>query len=123
MQSLGSPPKASPGLPVFAQKTLLELIESSGGIDRYCNQDNKKDQLIRPLLDKFPNLFGSFGDSRRRQARDAIKYWYNSFYEKGKYPELLRKYNIVPYLESESIPSSGSTLSSSTKTASTSNEK
>ena len=121
MQSLGSPTKA--GLPVFAQKTLLELIESSGGLDRLRNQDSKKDQLIRPLLDKFPNLFGSFGDSRRRQARDAIKYWYNSFYEKGKYPELLRKYNIVPYLESESIPSSGSTLSSSTKTASTSNEK
>ena len=116
-------PTKTAGLPLFAQKTLLELVESSGGLDRFRNQDNQKDQLIKPLLDKFPNLFGSSGDSRRRQARDVIKYWYNSFYEKGKYPELLRKYNIVPYLESESIPSSGSTLSSSTKTASTSNEK
>ena len=119
MQSLGSPTKA--GLPVFSQKTLQELIERSGGIDHYRNQDNKKDQLIKPLLDKFPNLFGVIGDPRRRQARDVIKYWYNSIYKKGKYPELLKKFKIVPYLES--IPSSGSTLSSSTKTALTSNEK
>ena len=122
MQSLGSPPKASPGLPFFAQKTLLELVESSGGLDRLRNQDSKKDQLIRPLLDKFPNLFGSFGDPRRRQARDVIKYWYNSFYKQDKYPELLRQFEISPFLES-SIPSSGRTLSSSIKTASTSNEK
>ena len=121
MQSLGSPPKASPGLPVFAQKTLLELIESSGGLDCLRNQDNKKDQLIKPLLDKFPNLFGDLGDPRRRQARDVIKYWYNSFYKQDKYPELLRQFDISPFLES--IPSSSRTLSSSTKTASTSNEK
>ena len=122
MQSLGSPPKASPGLPVFAQKTLLELVESSGGLDRLRNQDNKKDQLIKPLLDKFPNLFGDLGDPRRRQARDVIKYWYNSFYKQDKYPELLRQFDISPFLES-SIPSSSRTLSSSIKTALTSNEK
>ena len=74
MQSLGSPTKA--GLPFFAQKTLLEQIESSGGLDRFRNQDNKKDQLIRPLLDKFPNLFGGdIGDPRQKQARVVIKYW------------------------------------------------
>ena len=49
-------PTKTAGLPFFAQKTLLEQIESSGGLDRFRNQDNKKDQLIRPLLDKFPNL-------------------------------------------------------------------
>lgn len=114
-------PTKTAGLPFFAQKTLLEQIESSGGLDRFRNQDNQKDQLIKPLLDKFPNLFGGIGDPQRKQARDVIKYWYNSFYKKGKYPELLQKFEIVPYLES--IPSSGSTLSSSTKTASTSNEK
>ena len=119
MQSLGSPTKE--GLPFFAQKTLLEQIESSGGLDRYCNQVGQKDQLIRPLLEKFPNLFDGIGDPRRKQARGVIKYWYNCFYEKGKYPELLRKYKISLFLES--IPSSGRTLSSSTKTASTSNEK
>ena len=114
-------PIKTAGLLFFVQKTLLEQIESSGGLDRFRNQDNKKDQLIKPLLDKFPNLFGGIGDSRRRQARDIIKYRYTSLYEKGKYPELLQKFKIVPYLES--IPSSGSTLSSSTKTASTSNKK
>ena len=113
MQSLGSPTKA--GLPVFAQKTLQELIERSGGIDHYRNQDNKKDQLIKPLLDKFPNLFGVIGDPQRRQARDVIKYWYNSFYKKDKHPERLRQFDISPFLES--ILSSGRTLSSSTKTA------
>ena len=86
MQSLCSPTKE--GLLFFAQKTLLEQIGSSGGLDRYHNQVGQKDQLIRPLLEKFPNLFGGIGDPRRKQARDIIKYWYNYFYEKGKYPEL-----------------------------------
>ena len=54
-------PTKTTGLPLFAQKTLLEQIESSGGLDRFRNQDNKKDQLIKPLLDKFPNLFGGIG--------------------------------------------------------------
>ena len=116
---LGSP--TGGGLPKFAQKTLLEHIENSGGLDRYRNQDGKKDQLIRPLLEKFPNLFGGVGDQRRKQARDVIKYWYNHFYKVGKYQELLLKYNISPFLES--IPSSSRTLRSSTKTASTSNKK
>ena len=31
------------GLPRFAQKTLLEQIENSGGLDRYCNQGGEKD--------------------------------------------------------------------------------
>ena len=84
---LGSP--TGGGLPKFAQKTLLEHIENSGGLDRYRNQDGKKDQLIRPLLEKFPNLFGGVGDQRRKQARDVIKYWYNHFYEKGKYPDAI----------------------------------
>ena len=122
MQSLGSPTKEpKEGLPRFAQKTLLERVESSGGLDRLRSQDNKKNQLIRPLLDKFPNLFGDIGDPRQKQARDVIKYWYNSFYKKEKYPELLRQFNVSPFLEL--IPSSGRTLSSSTKTASTSNKK
>ena len=117
---LGSP-TAKEGLPFFAQKTLLEQIENSGGLDRYRNQEGKKDQLIRPLLEKFPNLFGGVGDQQRKQARDVIKYWYNHFYKVGKYQELLLKYNISPFLES--IPSSSRNLRSSTKTASTSNEK
>ena len=50
------------GLQLFAQKTLLEQIENSGGIDCYRNIDSKKEQLIRPLLDKYPNLFGDIGD-------------------------------------------------------------
>ena len=119
MQSLGSPKKD--GLQKFAQKTLLEQFESSGGLDCYRNQDGKKEQLLRPLLDKFLNLFGDIGNPKQKQARDVIKYWYNHFYKKEKYPELLRQFNIPPFLES--IPSTGRTLSSSTKTASTSNEK
>ena len=50
------------GLQFFAQKTLLEQIENSGGIDRYRNPDSKKEQLVRPLLDKFPNLFDDSDD-------------------------------------------------------------
>ena len=110
------------GLPRFAQKTLLEQIENSGGLDRYRNQEGKKDQLIKPLLEKFPNLFGDIGNPKRKQARDVIKYWYKHFYEQGKYSELLSQFEITPFLES-SIPSTGRTLSSSKKTASTSNEK
>ena len=109
------------GLPRFAQKTLLEQIENSGGLDRYRNQEGKKDQLIRPLLEKFPNLFGDIGDPRRKQARDVIKYWYNHFYKEGTYQELLGKSDISPFLES--IPSSGRNLKSSTNTSSTSNKK
>ena len=119
MQSLGSPKKD--GLQNFSQKTLLEQIESSGGLDHYRNQDGEKKQLIKPLLDKFPNLFGNIGDKRRKQARDVIKYWYNHFYKKGKYSELLQQFKIPPFLEL--IPSTGRTLSSSTKMASTSNKK
>ena len=62
------------GLPRFAQKTLLEQIENSGGLDRYCNQKGKKDQLIRSLLEKFPNLFGGIGDPRQKQAKYDVKY-------------------------------------------------
>ena len=109
------------GLPRFAQKTLLEQIENSGGLDRYRNQEGKKDQLIRPLPEKFPTIFGGIGNPRRKQAREVIKYWYNHFYKEGTYQELLRKYNISPFLES--IPSSGRNLKSSTNTSSTSNKK
>ena len=114
-------PSIVAGLPRFAQKTLLEQIENSGGLDRYCNQEGKKDQLIRPLLEKFPNLFGDIGDPRQKQARDVIKYWYNHFYKEGTYQELLGKYDISPFLES--IPSSDRNLRSSTNTSSTSNKK
>ena len=61
-----SPTKAE-GLPLFAQKTLLEQIESSGGLDCYRNQDNQKEQLIKPLLDKFPNLFDGIGDPQQKK--------------------------------------------------------
>ena len=122
MQNFKNQRKDEEGLQFFAQKNLLEQIESSGGLDHYRNQDGEKKQLIKPLLDKFPNLFGDIGDKRRKQARDVIKYWYNHFYEQGTYPELLRQFEITPFLES-SIPSTGRTLSSSTKTASTSNKK
>ena len=66
-----SPTKAV-GLPFFTHKTLLEQIESSGGLDCYCNQEGQKDQLIKPLLDKFPNLFGGIGDPLRKKAKEVI---------------------------------------------------
>ena len=122
MQNFKERRKKEEGLPFFAQKTLLAQVESSGGLDHYHNLKGEKKQLIKPLLDKFPNLFGDIGNPKRKQARDVIKYWYKHFYEQGKYSELLSQFEITPFLES-SIPSTGRTLSSSTKTASTSNKK
>ena len=110
MQNFKERRKKEEGLPFFAQKTLLAQVESSGGLDHYHNLNGEKKQLIKPLLDKFPNLFGDIGDPGGKQARDAIKYWYNSFYKKEKYPELLCPFNISPFLEW--IPSSDRTLSS-----------
>ena len=87
------------GLPKFSQKTLLEQIENSSGLDCYCNQESKNKQHIRPLLEKFPNLFGYTGDAQQKQARGVIKYWYNCFYKHGRYQELLQKFQISPFLE------------------------
>jgi hypothetical protein len=98
----GQSPKNS-GLPSFAQKILLQQIERNGGIDQYRNKDNKKEQLLRLLLDKFPKLFCGRGDTRRRQASDCVKYWYNNFYKEDTYKELLLEFDIPCCLDSANI--------------------
>jgi hypothetical protein len=91
------------GLPSFAQKILLQEIERNGDIDQYRNKDNKKEQLLRPLLEKFPNLFGGRGDTRLTQASDCVKYWYNNLYRKDTYKELLLEFDITCCLDSANI--------------------
>jgi hypothetical protein len=91
------------GLSHLAQKTLLQQIERRGGIDKYRNKQNEKEQLLKPVLDKFPSLFGPRGDSRRRQATDTVKYWYNHFYRESRYNELLFSLDIPCSLDSSNI--------------------
>jgi hypothetical protein len=91
------------GLSQIAQKTLLQQIERNGGIDQYRNKQNEKEQLLKPLLDKFPALFGPRGDSRRRKATDTVKYWYNNYYKENRYNELLHTLDITCSLHSAKI--------------------
>ena len=84
MQNFKDKRKEEEGLQFFAQKTLLAQVESSGGLDHYHYLKGEKKQLIKPLLDKFPNLFGDIGNPKRKQAGDVIKYWYKRFYAQGK---------------------------------------
>lgn len=90
-------------LSAIAQKTLLQQIERTGGIDKYRNKQYGKEQLLKPLLDKLPDLFGERGDPRRRQATETVKYWYNFYYKESKYNELLRNFDITSRLDSARI--------------------
>jgi hypothetical protein len=100
------------GLPSFAQKILLQQIERNGGIDHYRNKDNKKEQLLRPLL------FGGRGDNCQRQASDCVKYWYNNFYKEDTYKELLVEFGIPCCLDSANILPTPRTPAPSGKTTS-----
>jgi hypothetical protein len=67
MQELTSPKKlnnSKEGLPEGTQLILLQKIERSGGISVIKNKSGEKKQLLEPLLDKHPALFGICGDHR-----------------------------------------------------------
>jgi hypothetical protein len=94
----------SKGLSRISQKTLLQQIELGGGLDYFRNKEDQKVQLLRPVLEKFPHLFGERGDTRRRQATDCVKYWYNNFYRENRYKELLSGFDVPCSLASSKIP-------------------
>jgi hypothetical protein len=72
MQELTLPKKlnnSKEGLPEGMQLILLQEIERSGGISAIKNKTGEKKQLLQPLLDKHPAIFGICGDHRQLQAR------------------------------------------------------
>ena len=95
------------GLPKVAQNLLRRLVQVNGGLIQFFTKEGKQQQLLAPLLDKYPEFFGERGDIRRTKARSCLNYWYRNL-KKIEEPDLAK---VGPQTTTKSEPTGRTTRS------------